>query len=80
MLITCTLSMICIASLHISDNYYMYFPHLHTFSQSELTAKRNSVDVYRTYVRDLLAENVAMIGSIVDMENTTVREKVVQLF
>ena len=43
-------------------------------AQSELKTKRKSLDVYQRYAKDLLAENITLISSIMEVEEDTVRK------
>lgn len=40
--------------------------------QSDVGAKRGSLETYQAYVKDLLAENISIINSIIEVEEKTV--------
>ena len=45
---------------------------LNVLLQNEVGAKKRSFEVYQAYIKDLLAENMSIISSIVELEKKTV--------
>lgn len=44
------------------------------FTQNEVILKRNSLEVYHAYIKDLFDDNVSMITAIVEIEEKTVNK------